>query len=232
MAAKSLAKVLNGETRFGRLTLVGEAEASTDTNGAMVRHAMFRCDCGEVRRIKVASVKGGATKSCGCLHRETAGELAENTALRHGDARAGQRAPEYGIYRAMLNRCFNPKVDRYPEYGGRGITVADEWRGEGGYERFLAHVGRRPDADHSLDRIDPDGDYRPGNVRWAVKEVQANNKRNSVRLLVGDREMTVKEMSEVSGVGVATLRYRLKLGMTPEAAMSERIKTGPNAKAK
>lgn len=132
----------------------------------------------------------------------------------------------------MLNRCFNPKVDRYPEYGGRGITVADEWRGEGGYERFLAHVGRRPDAVHSLDREDPDGDYRPGNVRWAVKEVQANNKRNSVHVMVGGREMTVKEMSEASGVGVATLRYRLKLGMTPEAAMSEPIKTGPNAKAR
>lgn len=232
MAVKSLSEILNGETRFGRLTVLGEADPSFDKNGAMVRHAIFRCDCGEVRRIKVYSVKSGVTKSCGCLTRDHASVLAENTALRHGDARVGRRAPEYGIYRAMLNRCFNPNVDRYPEYGGRGITVADEWRGKGGYERFLAHVGRRPDADHSLDRIDPDGDYQPGNVRWAVKEVQANNKRNSVHVMVGGREMTVKEMSEASGVGISTLRYRLKLGMTPEAAMSEPIKTGPNAKVR
>lgn len=229
MARKTLAEILRGETRFGRLTVMGEADPSFDTNGAMVRHAMFRCSCGEVRRIKVSSVKSGVTQSCGCLARDAASSLAERTCLKHGDARAGRSAVEYRLYRAMLNRCFNPKVERYPEYGGRGITVADEWRGEGGYERFLAHIGRRPSSDHSIDRIDPDGDYRAGNVRWALKEMQANNKRNSVHVLVDGREMTVKEMAEASGVGVATLRYRLKIGMTPQAAMSEPIKTGPNA---
>lgn len=132
----------------------------------------------------------------------------------------------------MLNRCFNERVERYPEYGGRGITVCDDWRGEGGYERFLAHVGRRPSPEHSLDREDPDGDYRPGNVRWAVKEVQANNKRSSVRVMVGDREMTVKEMSAESGVSVSTLRWRMKHGASPAEAMIAPIKTGPYAKAK
>lgn len=230
MARKTLAEVVRGETRFGRLTLIGEAAPNFDCNGGMIRHANFACDCGEVRRIKVASVKSGATKSCGCLHKDTAAALAQATCLKHGDARLGRRAPEYGIHQAMLNRCFNPKVERYAAYGGRGITVCAEWQGAGGYQRFLAHIGRRPSAEHSLDRIDPDGDYRPGNVRWAVKETQANNKRGTVRYAVGDRQMTIPEMSRECGVSVSTLRWRLKTGVSPEAAMTSPIKTGPYAK--
>ena len=232
MARISIEDYFGPEKRSGRLFVVREVDGVKTNGNGTIRRALFRCDCGTEKVIRLASVKSGAIKSCGCFHREVASKVAEASCLKHGDSRLGSRAPEYGIYRAMLNRCFNPNVDRYPEYGGRGITVDEDWRGDGGYERFLAHVGRRPDEDHSLDREDPDGNYQPGNVRWAVKAVQANNKRNSVRVAVGGQEMTIKEMSEASGVGVATLRNRLKIGMTPEAAMSEPIKTGPNAKAR
>ncbi|WP_454686846.1 hypothetical protein [Agrobacterium leguminum] len=231
MARIAIDEYFGPEKRSGRLVVVREVEGIKTKGNGTIRRALFRCDCGVEKIKRLSEVKSGAVQSCGCLHREMASVLAAATATKHGDAKAAARAPEYQIYRAMLNRCNNPKVDRYPEYGGRGIAVCDEWRGEGGYERFLAHVGRRPSGEHSIDREDPNGDYRPGNVRWALKEVQANNKRNSVSVTIGGQVMTVKEMSEASGVGVATLRYRLKLGMTPQAAMSEPIKTGPYAKA-
>lgn len=217
--------------RAGRLVVIREVEGTPTKGNGTIRRALFKCDCGVEKVIRLSSVKSGAVVSCGCKKREEAKALAEDYCVKHGDARLGARAPEYGIYRTMLSRCFNPKVERYPEYGGRGIMVCDEWRGDGGYERFLAHVGRRPTTDHSIDRIDPDGHYEPGNVRWAVKEVQANNKRNSVRVSAYGREMTMREASDFSGIGRTTLAHRLKLGMSPEEAMTAPIKTGPNAKA-
>ncbi len=231
MARIAIDEYFGPEKRSGRLVVVREVEGIKTKGNGTIRKALFRCDCGVEKIKRLSEVKSGAVQSCGCLHREMASGLAAATATKHGDAKSAGRAPEYQIYRAMLNRCFNTKVERYPEYGGRGITVADEWRGDGGYERFLADVGRRPSKEHSLDRIDPNGNYMPGNVRWAVKEIQANNKRNSVRIKVGERDMTLREMSEECGLGIATIRYRLKQGLSPEKAMTEPVKTGPYAKA-
>lgn len=90
----------------------------------------------------------------------------------------GRPRPEWVAWQAMIARCTNPKLKAWPYYGGRGIRVCDDWRAS--FRAFLAHIGPRPTPDHSVDRIENDGNYEPGNVRWALPHVQANNKRRNI----------------------------------------------------
>jgi hypothetical protein len=109
----------------------------------------------------------GLTRSCGCLRREAS----RGRKIRHGR----YRTPEYVSWASAKQRCHNPKYAAFHLYGGRGIRMSDEWRAD--FAAFLAHIGPRPTKAHSLDRIDTDGNYEPGNVRWATAEEQANNRR-------------------------------------------------------
>jgi hypothetical protein len=155
--------------RFGRLTVISLAPKR-------LRHTEWhcRCDCGEMKTTRASTLRAGRTRSCGCLGRE---ELR----TRRGNLRHGQRwTIEYRIWSGMKSRCYNPKNKSYANYGGRGIRVCDRWLNS--FEDFLADVGRRPSPAHSIDRYpDNDGDYRPGNVRWATAAQQAANKRNSIK---------------------------------------------------
>lgn len=101
----------------------------------------------------------------------------------HGES--NPPTPEYRTYFAMLSRCLNSDHRAYPDYGGRGIKVCDHWRGEHGFLHFLEDMGRRPSSDLSLDRIDNDGDYEPGNCRWATRAQQQRNKRKSIARFEG-----------------------------------------------
>ena len=115
----------------------------------------------------------------------------------------------------MLNRCYNPNVERFPDYGGRGITVCDEWRGDGGFERWLAYVGERPSAEHSIDRIDTNGHYEPGNVRWALPLQQAMTRRRTATVMLDGVEMSLRQAAILKGVQYATARYRHVRGLDP-----------------
>lgn len=132
------------------------------------------------------------------------------TRLRHGDSKVNERAPEYTAWLSMRSRCQNPKNISYPNYGGRGIKVCPEW--DVSYECFLEDVGRRSSAQHSLDRLDFDGDYEPGNVRWATSREQSNNRRNN-RLFEHDgKRMTVPEWSRQMGIPGDTIWRRINIG--------------------
>jgi len=127
---------------------------------------LFRCDCGAEKQIRGSDVRKGYVVSCGCYLAEVGG--APRT---HGD----NRSREHRVWCGMIQRCANPRRDHYKYYGGRGIAVCQRWRED--YAAFLADVGRAPSPKHTIDRIDNDGNYEPGNVRWATASQQNANRR-------------------------------------------------------
>lgn len=133
----------------------------------------------------------------------------------HGHSR---RAPEYCVWATMLQRCLNPKSSQYERYGGRGITVCASWRS---YENFIADMGRRPSALHSIDRKDNDGNYEPCNCRWATKREQARNRRDVAKFEYKGEHLSVAELAERSGLGAATLQARIKSGWPIVAAVEK-----------
>ncbi len=145
---------------------------------------LFECTCGVRKPIASSPVRRGNTKSCGCT------SVARSSAAKtkHGEAIQGKRTTEYRIWKAMRERCDNPNVDAYPDYGGRGITVCQRWRES--YLNFLEDMGRRPSNRHTLDRYpDNDGNYEPSNCRWATWEQQAANRRPPKRTRWSGRDV-------------------------------------------
>jgi len=130
--------------------------------------------------------------------------------LNHGDARRGAMAPEYHSYRNMISRCFLPSFPQYPDYGGRGITVCGAWRSS--YYQFLTDMGRQPTKSHSLERIDNNGNYEPGNVKWATPKEQARNTRRNHFVEIRGERKTISEWSEILGLKYSTIYYRLTKG--------------------
>ena len=126
----------------------------------------------------------------------------------HGHRRGSRSSPTYVSWLMMNQRCRNKKHKSYEDYGGRGIRVYFGWTGPGGFEEFLADVGKRPDRAHTLDRINPDGHYEPGNVRWASKSTQNSNKSGFIYELDGVR-FTLYEKAMELGLHPGSLRKRL-----------------------
>lgn len=150
--------------RFGRLVVISRAPRDGHGNDKWD----CRCDCGKPTTVLGYSLRSGETKSCGCLSRE----ITSKRATTHG---LGTKAPEYEAWKGLSKRCANENTKCYNRYGGRGVTVCNRWRGVDGYPNFLSDMGKKPTAEHSLDRINNDGNYEPNNCRWATKAQQARN---------------------------------------------------------
>lgn len=191
--------------RFGRLSIIGE-HVERNTRGERMYAA--KCDCGIVReRIHGGELRAGRVTACGPCSKE-AFRAAVST---HG----GHRSPAYQSWRQAKARCRNPGSHAWNQYGGRGITFSPKWDD---FAAFHADMGPRP-AGMTLDRIDNDKGYEPGNCRWATRRDQQNNTRTNRRLTLRGRTATVMEWSRVSGVPYATIRMRLQRSWDAERAV-------------
>ncbi len=191
---------------YGRLTIVGDAPSRGDKR----RYVRCLCSCGNEKIADLQNLRAGWTSSCGCWHDESPALLFRT----HGRS----KTPEYGIWSQMKNRCTKPKVRDYPRYGGRGITVCERWLHS--FENFIADVGARPSPAHTIDRINNDGNYEPGNVRWVTGVAQNQNK-SSVHLLTYNGEtLCQQEWARRFGLPRETIATRLRKGWSVEKALT------------
>lgn len=160
--------------RFSRLTVIEETERKNAG-----RRYICKCDCGVVKEVDGTAMTHGGTQSCGCLARERTAQRS----IRHGHASPYTRTPTYRSWEAMIRRVTNPRAANWAEYGGRGISVCDHWKS---FENFLEDMGERPDGT-TIDRINPNGDYEPGNCRWASAAIQSRNTR-ATKITMEDAE--------------------------------------------
>jgi hypothetical protein len=150
--------------RFGRWVV--QRLASSPNPGA---HWLCLCDCGTSRVVDGHGLRRGRSESCGCLF----SYLKSFRMTRHGHTNNDKQTTEYTIWRGMIRRCLDPNSTPYSWYGGRGITVCDRWKI---FDNFLADMGFRPNG-KTLERVNNDGNYEPGNVVWATRKEQAQNRR-------------------------------------------------------
>lgn len=167
--------------RFGRLLVVAPAPSAVLPDGRKVVQWACQCDCGGEVIVYANSLRRGLTKSCGCWAKELHVNRGCTLRLKHGKARKdrqGRQISEYKAWVSMKQRCYNPNARGYENYGGAGVTVCDRWRKS--FENFYADMGDKPAPDYSLDRVNPFGNYEPGNCRWADKVTQSRNTRKRV----------------------------------------------------
>lgn len=207
--------------RFGRLVLT-KVLGYSDPAPSGTRRRLYEalCDCGTVCVKRHNNLQSGITNSCGCLQRERTGDAVRKHGQRRHDSTGG-KTKTYRTWLGIKARCSNPTNVDFHRYGARGINVCQAW--DESFEQFLADMGQHPGGDLSIDRIDVNGNYEPGNCRWATPKEQANNRRSAVRFEYQGRVMSVPDLAAIAGVSVDCMYQRLRVGhKTPEQAVSFR----------
>lgn len=199
--------------QFGRWTALERGERRVI--GAT--YWLCRCECGVEREVTAASLRGGISRSCGCWKNELAAERyrAREPSLRQ------RYLSEHGTWTRMRRRCSNPLDKDWRLYGERGIKACERW--DGSFKAFLADMGDKPSPRHSIDRIDNNGDYEPGNCRWATPKEQARNTRRTRLLTYQGQTRCLREWAEVLGMAEQTLSNRIHRGWSVEDALTRPV---------
>lgn len=190
--------------RFSRLVALEPARSTR--RGVSWR---CRCDCGAEVVVHSHHLRTGHTTSCGCLKREL-------TVARFTTHGLSNRCTEWSIWTGMRQRCNDPNSPQYPYYGGRGITISPAWDD---FATFFADMGPRPSPRHSIDRIDNDGPYAPGNCRWATRQEQRRNRRDSITLTHEGRTLALVDWAKELGIKYKTLHFRYLKNSDPAVVL-------------
>ena len=204
---------LTGE-RFGKLVAI--KTIGKNKNGGYLWQC--KCDCGNEIIANVGNLKNGHTKSCGCLRVDRCKMNFTKHGLEHTRL--------YGIWSDMRLRCYDEKNIAYHRYGGRGITICDEWKND--VKAFYDWATANGYKDSlTIDRIDNDGNYCPENCRWATVKEQASNRRSNILVTHNGKTQTMKKWANEVGTPYKVVWARMqKLGWSAERALTEPVKKG------
>lgn len=200
--------------RFGRLTVIEIAHRRGLNSGGTVVYWKCRCDCGEMKIVKSQSLRTGVTKSCGCLARENFPRIP----VKHGMS----KSKTYGSWRAMRERCLDPKNKRFANYGGRGISVCERWSQ---FHNFLSDMGERPEG-HTIERIDVNRGYEPGNCMWIPSSKQCENTTRNRVIEYNGKKRILRDWAKLIGVTPRALAIRLSKYPVPVAMNLSRYQKG------
>lgn len=196
--------------KFGRLTVLNRAENNKFNQVCW----KCQCACGNIAIVPSQPLRKKEATSCGCLQKENLIKRITTHNMSH--------SPEYAVWGRMVQRCVNPKNKRFKHYGGRGIKVCKEWRDS--FLAFYEHVGQRPYKKASIDRINNEGDYCPGNVRWTDIVTQNNNNRRNYYITIKGITRTIAQWAKTIGIKEGTLWHRINvLRWPPEKAIFKKV---------
>lgn len=184
-------------TRVGRLTVLSIIPRERPRT---FQKCVCRCDCGNISEKFIGNLAQGHTQSCGCLRSYNTTAIKTTHGMRHSS--------EYGIWSGLKDRCYNPKNGAYAEYGGRGISVCQDWSQS--FESFMRDIGPRPSKEHSIERLNNNGNYESGNCVWGTRFEQANNKRNNHLVTANGRTQNVTQWASELNCEPKMLFARLK----------------------
>jgi hypothetical protein len=184
--------IIPAGTRFGNLICQGRYKS----DGRHVTVWECKCICGQTRMVTSHHLRTGHTASCGAK------------GCRKGITNGQYSTPEYKAWKHLKDRCLNPKTCNFASYGGRGIIVCPEW--ENSFETFLADMGPRPTAEHSIERVDNDGPYAAWNCKWATRAEQSRNTRHNVKITFQGQTHCLVDWAKILNIPHNRLQWRLK----------------------
>jgi hypothetical protein len=200
------AKAVHPGRRYGRLKVL----ATGQRPGTYRYYAVCQCDCeSRPKAVRFDGLLAGTTLSCGCLQ--------SDRSTTHGLT----KSPHYSRWRHMMDRCYNPQCARYADYGGRGIRVCKRWHD---IRKFVVELPPGFHKGLEIDRIDNDGNYRPGNVRWAVRKVNAGNRRSARMLKFKGITQSATGWAQEYGIPLSIITARIdNFGWSVERAITEPV---------
>ena len=190
--------------KFGRLIVVEQL-----VKGKGV--CLCRCDCGNIKKVRTDHLKRGYTLSCGCLQKErvSISNSKHNKSL----------SKLYGVWSSMKSRCYNKNNDKYKNYGGRGISVCNDWRND--FSKFFSWAKNNGyKKGLTIDRIDVNGNYCPENCRWVDYKQQARNKTTNIKIMFQGKLIGMSEVAEILGIKYSKFVWRYKSGKTFDEIVS------------
>lgn len=202
--------------KIGNLIFVNRVESDNKRRPV----ANFRCECGKEFVSRIDTVKTLRTKSCGCMKLKF---MSENLS-RHGHVKNGKKSPEYGSWQAMHARCKNPKHQNYERYQQLGITVCEEWST---FDKFIADMGLKPSPEHTIDRIENTKGYYKENCRWATRNEQQRNRRDTTFVTYKGKTKSIADWAEELGFTLPLLYSRIvNLKWDTERAFTTETRNG------